>query len=143
MFSRLALSYLLILPVIVPLVVRSIGSDQQYTLLVRMWSNAGGHVQVFYDVGRGYAEADSAIVPLLTSDQPLRVPAALPPATYRSLRLDPGSTGGRYVIEQMAILERDGSTEVIIPLAALIAAHQLVVLERAPGRLVLTRRREQ
>ncbi len=135
--TRVVLGYLLALPFIAPLVARSLPGSQGHAFLLRMSATTAGPLQLFYNVGAGYSEQSSTGASLVVSNQPFEYRLPLPPATYRSFRIDPGVAAGTYTIEHAAILDADGSTHVTIPLMELQVMQQLTVLERTPGRLVL------
>jgi hypothetical protein len=135
LFPRLVLGYTIALLLIVPLTARSVGTP--YTIAVTMQSPVPGHLQVFYEAGEGFSEAQSAELPLKLSDAPHEYRLALPSGRFRSFRIDPGTQAGRYVIERVAILNPDGSVRHPIPLAALAPAYQISVVEQSATRLVV------
>ena len=137
MLARLMIGYILALPLIVPLTARSAGKLQRFTLAVTMQSRLPGHLQVFYDSGSGFAEAQSSAVALQVSDGPREYRLALPPGHYRSFRIDPGTLGGTYVIERAAILAPGGLPYAAIPLMSLAPSGQASVTERRRDRLVV------
>src|SRR5262249_18850523 len=106
-FARLLVGYILALPFVVPAVIRFTEAPSVYAVAVRMPAPAAGHVQVFYDTGQGFSEARSAAVKLRESAEPQDYRVALPPGRYVRLRIDPGTLGGDYIIQRVAILQRD------------------------------------
>jgi hypothetical protein len=56
---------------------------------VQLASSAGGVVQVFYDLGRGFNEADSARLNVAAGAAPVLLRFPLPAGGYRGLRFDP------------------------------------------------------
>src|SRR5580765_7438518 len=58
--------------------------------------------QLFFDVGSGYREQDSARVQISAKER--RYEFAIPNTTIRGLRLDPGATGGRYVVRSPEVV---------------------------------------
>lgn len=137
MLPRLVVGYIVALALIVPLTARSGWKPQGYTVAVTLQSGMPGYLQVFYDAGEGFSELRSALVALQPSDEPHDYRLALPPGRYLSFRIDPGTTGGRYVIQRISILAPDGSLQAAIPLQALTPLYQISVLEQAQGRLVV------
>jgi hypothetical protein len=136
-FPRLLLGYLLALPFIVPLVISSTGALSVYAVDVRMVAPAPGHLQVYYDSGDGFSEARSAAIELQqgTAARDYRVP--LSSGRCASLRIDPGTLGGDYVIERVAVVEPDeGIVRREIPLDAFRAGPG-VTLEASAGRLTV------
>jgi hypothetical protein len=71
-------------------------------------------------------------LPGRTREYRLRLPAG----EYRRFRIDPGTLAGRYTIDRIAILSRDGSLHAAIPLTALVPAHQVTIVEASEARLV-------
>ena len=137
MLPRLVTGYIVALCLIVPLTARSALELPGYTIAVTMQSEVPGHLQVFYDAGEGYSEPRSAVAALQPSDEPQVYRLSLPPGRYRSLRIDPGTAGGRYAIERISILAPDGSVHSAIPILRLAPFRQISVLEQAPDRLVV------
>lgn len=138
-FTRLVFGYLLALPVVTPYVSGAIGGEQGHTLVLRMSARATGLLQVFFDIsGGGYSEQYSAGTQLLPSSETVEYRFALPPATYRSIRIDPAEGAGVFTIERATIVALDGSLEVNIPVAELQVVQQLTVVERSPDRLVVS-----
>ena len=134
---RLVIGYIVALVLIVPLIARSPLNLEGYTIAVRLQSALTGHLQVFYDTGSGFSEPQSAFAVLQPSDEARDYRLRLPPGRYRRLRIDPGTLGGRYVIERIAILAPDGSLHAAIPIRALAPLYQIKVLERTRNRLVV------
>jgi hypothetical protein len=118
-FSRLLLGYVLALPFIVPLVARSIGALSVYAVEVRMVAPAVGHLQVYYDSGDGFSEARSAAVTLQVAAEPRDYRVPLQPGRCVRLRIDPGTLGGDYIIERVAIVQDDGTVRREVPLDVL------------------------
>ena len=134
MLSRAVLAYVLALPIFVSLTASASGG---YTLALTMAAAAPGFVQVFFDTGKGFSEAQSATTPVYASPEPLEYRLALPYGQYRHIRVDPGTGPGRYDIRGAIILAPNGSTRVVIPAADLTPLHQLATLERTPAKLVV------
>jgi hypothetical protein len=134
---RILLGYILALPVIVPLIAQSIGTLQPFTVSVTMQARLPGHLQVFYDDGRGFSEPRSAVVRLQVSEEPRQYTLDLPSGRYRAFRIDPRTLGGQYVIERVEILAPDGSTYISFPLLSLVPAGPTSVTERSATRLTV------
>jgi hypothetical protein len=134
-FARMLLAYAVVLPIIVPLTATAI--SEPFTIAVTMQSRTAGSLQVFYDVGEGFSEPRSSAIPTLASDQSIEYRLSLPTGRFRTLRIDPGVSEGRYLIERVEVLAPDGSLHTSIPLEGLSTSNQLSVLERTAGRLVV------
>ncbi len=138
MLSRLVLGYLVALPAIVALVVSCIDPRQAYTLVVKMSAVASGPIQVFYDTGAGFNEKQSVMTPLQASGPSREYELPLAPGSYRSLRIDPGTSAGIYMIEYVGIRTCGGGrTHSVIPLADLVPAYHLAAIRRSRDHLVL------
>ena len=138
MLSRLVLGYLLALPAVVALVVDCTDPGQAYTIVVRMSAAASGPIQLFYDTGAGFSETQSVMRPLQASVSPRDYEFSLPAGRYRSFRIDPGTTGGLYVIEYIDVRTcRGWRTLTVIPLADVVPLHHLSVITRSRDRIVL------
>lgn len=135
-FSRALLGYVLALPFIVPLIVHSSDALNTHTVLVRMEAQMPGHLQLFYDAGDGFSEARSTAAELQVGAGVTDYRLSLPAGRYTQLRIDPGTLGGRYVIERVAILQSDGSVRREIPLETLIPGPS-VKLDSIAGRLIV------
>jgi hypothetical protein len=79
-------------------------------LLLEMISSSDSTAQVYYDIGRGFNEPDSAIEPVSASTgfQELRFP--LKSEDLRKLRFDPLQCPGTVEIRRMHIVDADGRT---------------------------------
>ncbi len=137
MLIRILLGYILALPVVVPLIAQSIGTLQPFTVSVTMQARLPGHLQVFYDDGRGFSEPRSAVVRLQVSEEPRQYTLDLPSGRYRAFRIDPRTLGGQYVIERVEILAPDGSTYISFPLLSLVPAGPTTVTEKSATRLTV------
>ena len=83
--------------------------------------------QLFFDVGSGYREQDSARAQISASKR--RYEFAIPSTTIRGLRLDPGVIGGRYIIQSPEVLRSDGNVVATLSLASLSCLNQIAVVE--------------
>lgn len=95
-----------------------------------------GALKIYYDLGRGYNEADSAQAPASTAATTLRLP--LPSGAYRSLRLDPIEGPGRAVFDGPVRIVSDRGVRRTLPLETLKPLHQIASTERARDQLVVT-----
>ena len=141
MLSRLVLGYLVALPAIVALVASCIDPRQAYTVVVKMSAVASGPIELFYDTGAGFNEEQSVRTPLQASGPSREYELPLAPGSHRSLRslrIDPGTSAGIYMIEYVGIRTCGGwRTHTVIPLADLVPAYHLAAIRRARDHLVL------
>ena len=136
MFARLALAYVLSLPLFVSLASQPARTEQS-TLQITMSSSVPGLVQVFYDTGLGFSGAQSAAAAVEASPDPREYRLSIPSGRYRQLRLDPATQPGRYVILRVVVVSPDGATVAVLPLAALHPVQELTTIERTSNRLVV------
>src|SRR5688572_14216260 len=85
--------------VVIPFLPAAKPNPRPFALEVRAASAVPGLVKVYYDVGHGYREADSAELPLAKSDHPQMYRFPLPAGAYRSIRLDPVDGPGTVTLE--------------------------------------------
>ena len=138
MLPRFVLGYVVALPAIVTLVANCIDPRHAFTLVVKMSAVASGPIQVFYDTGAGFSEAQSVMTPLRASGSPGEYAFPIPAGSYRNLRIDPGTSAGIYVIEHVGIRScRGWLARSAIPLADLVPSSQLEAIRRSHDRLVL------
>jgi hypothetical protein len=83
--------------------------------------------QLFFDAGSGYREQDSTTVQVSAKER--RYEFAIPSTTIRGLRLDPGATGGRYIVRSPEVLRSDGNVVATLSLATLSCLNHIAVVE--------------
>jgi hypothetical protein len=92
-------------------------------------SNARGIVQLFFDVGRGFNEADSRSVMVRSGGSPKRILFSLPLAHYRGLRFDPLDRAGRVTISGARIRDDTGQVVMQFPPSQFQATQQIERME--------------
>ncbi len=100
-------------------------------------SDQAGLAKLYYDVGRGFSERDSALQRVEAGHPgPLRF--ALPAGTLRALRYDPLDRDGRITLGDARIV--DGAAQVLARLGPerFHPAHQIRTLAVGDGKLLLT-----
>ena len=138
MLSQLVLGYVVALPAIVALLLSCLDPGQPFTLVVKMSAVATGPIQVFYDTGAGFSEAQSVTAPLQVAGPSREYELPLPSGNYRRLRVDPGTSAGLYAIEYVEIRTCGGwRTTSVIPLTELVPIYDLAVITRLRDRVVL------
>jgi hypothetical protein len=105
------------------------------SLEVRLASSEAGHVQVYWDAGRGFHEEDSTIVPLRLSAEPVLYRLPLLPGTFQQLRFDPIDRDGTVTIAGARIVAADGRTVLDLPGARFKPLHQIESLRDLGGQL--------
>ncbi len=97
-----------------------------FSFEVFVQSSTGGDAQLYFDVGRGLNEADSARLPLETGDGFHRYRFPMPAGTIRSLRFDPTDHGGgRQRLRQARLVDRAGGVIREFSPAGFLAAQQI------------------
>lgn len=76
-----------------------------YLFEVDVATDTSGHIQLFYDLGRGYNQVDSSVQPLPANARALRYGFVIPRGTVIGLRLDPLDTKGKLSIGRPAIVD--------------------------------------
>ena len=97
-------------------------------------ATTASQMQVYFDTGSGFLEADSAIVPFAGGNAPQRLNFPLPTAPVKALRLDPSMTEGTVVIHAIKVLARSGRrTDASLDLARVTPMHEVARLVWHPG----------
>lgn len=103
---------------------------------VQVESGQSGLVQLYYDVGRGLSEADSAIRPIIAGHPGLlRFP--LPYGTFRTLRFDPLDREARMRIGGARVVDGSGRTLVSFAPDQFQPLYQIEVLRAEGPQLVI------
>jgi hypothetical protein len=108
---------------------------------VNVESDEPGLVQLYYDIGRGMNEPDSALQPILAG-RPDVLRFALPYGTFQGLRLDPLDRDAKMTISGARVV--DGSGRTMVPFApeqfqspyeikSLVARDGKLSIEMTPG----------
>lgn len=122
------------IPAVVAILPISSQAFRENILTLAMRSDATGSLQVFYDIGQGYQESDSVAVPLTRNRREYNF--RIPPGTYRSFRIDPGSGAGRTDIGDLTI-HRFGACDVTFRATGVKAIYQLATIEANDTHLVV------
>src|SRR5882672_8903484 len=88
-FATLCAAFVLAVVVSTPLLVRRPAASLDFVFEVQLQSSTPGFAQLFYDIGSGVREQDSARVQIAQSDVPATYRFRLPRGVYRALRFDP------------------------------------------------------
>jgi hypothetical protein len=99
-------------------------------------SDHAGLAKLYYDVGRGFSEADSALQ-RVDAGHPGPLRFALPAGTLRALRYDPLDRDGRIKLGDARIVDRAGQVLARLGPERFHPAHQIRTIEVADGGLVL------
>ncbi|HVW21329.1 MAG TPA: hypothetical protein VHC86_08945 [Opitutaceae bacterium] len=112
--------------------------QSQFAFEADLTSTTSGQVQVFYDYGAGFTEADSTLRPLARSEVPVHYRLEIPPGTYRWIRFDPIDRAGVVTIRNARLSDADGRTVASLPAARFKALNQIQSLAESGGALVAT-----
>lgn len=105
---------------------------------VSMRSSQPGSAQLFYDVGRGFNEADSVRTGVRGGEPASAYRFALRPAEYRAFRFDPIDHGDCEVtIYRAALLDRSGQVVRSFPLEQFTDFHDVSTARSTPTELNL------
>jgi hypothetical protein len=91
-------------------------------------SNTAGIIQIYYETGHGYSEADSETQALAAGTDPVVYRFALPTGTYWGLRFDPIDREGTVAFSDAKIVDRNGKVIRRFPPADFFPAHQIASL---------------
>ncbi len=107
-----------------------------YAFEVAAESDQSGLVQLYYDVGRGLNEPDSAIVPILAG-KPALLRLELPSGHYRALRFDPLDRSARMTFGGARVVDSSGRTVVAFAPSQFVAGNQIRSLVADTDRLTM------
>ena len=107
-----------------------------YAFEVSAESDQSGLVQLYYDVGRGLNEPDSAIVPILAG-KPALLRLELPSGRYRALRFDPLDRSARMTFSGARVADAAGRTVVAFAPSQFKAGNQIRSLVADAGRFTM------
>jgi hypothetical protein len=108
-----------------------------FALRVRMTSSKPGKVQLYWNSGRGFREAESSIQQVAPGDEPKTYLLPLPMGTYSELRFDPIDNDGRVQLWDLAIVAAHGRVSREIPWADVEALNQIRSVGAGDGRLIV------
>lgn len=103
---------------------------------VRVESDASGLVQLYYDVGRGMSEADSAIQPIIAG-HPGLLRFSLPYGTFRTLRFDPLDRETHMRISGARVVDGSGRTLVAFAPDQFLPQYQIDMLRPEGAALAI------
>jgi hypothetical protein len=108
---------------------------------INVESDESGLTKLFYDVGRGFNERDSA-VQVTTAGHPRLLTFALPSGRLTSLRLDPLDRDVRMTLSGARIVDRSGRTLARFEPGLVHPAHQIESLVVSDGKLLISTNRD-
>ena len=108
--SYVSVSVALILAAVVsiPLIAESLSKASSFSFEITLQSSAQGYAQIFYDIGDGFRETDSARVPIAKSGVPAVKRFPIPKGNYRALRFDPIDKEATVIFSGAKILDSRG-----------------------------------
>jgi hypothetical protein len=87
-----------------------------FALEVSASSTQAGHIQIFFDPGAGFSEANSTLIPLRASAVPEVYRLALIQGDFTNFRLDPIDRDGTVVLQSVKVVDAEGATIRNLPL---------------------------
>lgn len=96
------------LSTVVPFLGPTETSRHLFALELELASDEFGYVQVYYDRGNGFMEAESSRLGVLKTEKPTALQLPLPIGIYRQLRLDPTDRYARLSFRNVRIVQADG-----------------------------------
>lgn len=116
--------------------------EPAYEFEARVGSSEPGIVQLYYDLGRGFNEADSSFEPIRASDRLKPMHFRLPRARISALRFDPLDRAGVVTVSGAVIHDDAGRVAMAFPPSAFEATQQIgrmsvngdsLTIETVPG----------
>jgi len=104
----LAATLLLSLACLLPFLPQNRNEGAGFRLEAELRSSQAAVCQVYYDIGRGTSEQDSARQLVPGGNQPFHLSLPLPEGQYRSLRFDPLDRGGSLEVRDLCIRDFRG-----------------------------------
>jgi len=135
--SALAAAALLSVAVTVPFLPGSHSKAKPFALEADLTSNQAGRVQVYFDSGAGFSDAESTSLPLEGSATPKVYRLPLPAGDYRALRFDPNDRDGTVTIGSARVLDERGRIVREFTLEEFRPQHQIAAMEVRGARLVI------
>ena len=121
--------------VVIPFLPASHQKSAAFSFSVRMASSAAGHVQVYFDYGQGFHEADSLVVALAKSEALLPYALPLPRGAFRAFRFDPIDRDGTVTISDPRVIDPKGRQARDFALSEFKPLNQIQSLREKAGRL--------
>ncbi len=100
-------------------------------------SNVAGSAQLFYDIGHGINEVDSARASIDKKAEPQSLRFPLPPGTYRAFRFDPIDREAKLTLSEAIIRSNEGEVVLRIPIRDFTADNQIASLNAIGEKLHL------
>src|SRR5258708_9202359 len=123
--------------VVIPFYPPSQSNKAVYFLEDTLTSPARGSVQVFFDIGRGFNEANSSSVAIQAGVTPKLLKFPLPAGSYRALRFDPLNCPGTVTVTNARIRDYTGAAVTEFPPSMFVAFQQIKQMSLAEQRLVI------
>lgn len=113
----------------IPLIAKSLSKGSSFSFEITLQSSAKGHAQIFYDIGGGFRETDSARVPIAKGNVPGVNRFPIPKGNYRALRFDPIDREATVTFSGAKILDSSGKVIKFFSASQFRAAHQISSLK--------------
>ena len=116
-----------------PFFVRGSPQGSRYFLELSLVTDFPGTLQAFYDVGRGFNEADSQQQRLVVSPDPQRYRFPLHSGVYKGLRIDPTNTDHTVTCALARIVDRQDRVVQVFAPGQFQPTHQITLVEKPAG----------
>jgi hypothetical protein len=116
----------------ITLIAKTLSKASSFSFEITTQSSAQGYAQIFYDIGDGFRETDSACVLIAKSSTPAVNRFPIPNVNYRALRFDPTNREATVTFSGAEILDSSGKV-----IEFLSASHP----SRPAGQFIEDRRR--
>lgn len=120
--------------VVIPFLPAAKDRPTYFVLEAEVRSSVASYLQVYFDSGTGYEEAESYRVPLARSDTAELYRLPLPRGTLQALRLDPGEREGVVTIESLRVVMPYGRGRTL-PLSELKPVQQIETVREKQGHV--------
>ena len=113
----------------IPLIAKSLSKASSFSFEITLQSSAKGHAQIFYDIGGGFRETDSARVPIAKGNVPAVYRFPIPKGNYCAMRFDPIDREATVTFSGAKILDSSGKVIKYFSVSQFRAAHQIISLK--------------
>ena len=120
---------LVLFPVFAFFFLQNLKHANTITFAIEMTSDAGGQLELYHDVGSGFAMETRRHASLKSPETFTTYEFRIPAARYYGWRIDPGQTLGTTEVRRITIVRSDGRTTLEIPLTWIRILNDIQVLE--------------
>lgn len=129
LLERLLIAVVASLILALPFMGSSRTETGSFLFQIRLASSVKGMVQLFYDLGRGFTEADSAQIEVEAGEQPALLNFPLPAGVCRALRFDPINDEAKVTFGEARIVSHSGQLLALFPAQEFVPTAQIAAQE--------------